>query len=396
MAGQRCKKKRERDYPPWREVRALYVHVPFCRRKCRYCDFFSRPVDRELVEAYLRAAIAELDARRGVLAGPLDSVFVGGGTPSVLGRRALGDLLEPLSALTDARTEFSVEVNPESTSATLARTLAHAGVNRVTVGVQSLEPELLTFLARAHGPDDAIGAIRAVRQAGIENVGADLMYGIPGQSAASWGRTLSALIGLGVQHLSCYALSFEPGTPLHSAWQRGEVTAMDEALERALYEQAIDLAEQAGMQHYEISNVAMPGRLCRHNTTYWRNLPYLGIGPAATSYVDGVRRTTRRDLEAYLSGRGGWDAPERFETRERLTGRAAMAETVMLALRMMQGLDRKAFVSRFGTDVLDVFPRTIRRYLRQGALVLSSTHLRLARSAFFVSDTILADILAEA
>lgn len=372
----------------------MYVHVPFCRAKCRYCSFYSRPARADQVDAYVHAAVAELDARKHVLTAPLSSVFIGGGTPTVLGRRALDDLLAPIAALIDGQTEFSVEANPESVSLPLVRTLAQAGVNRVTVGVQSFQKGLLELLGRPHGPDQAVRAVQIVRQGGITNIGIDLIYGIPGQSPASWAETLARALQLGVQHLSCYALSFEEGTALHAAAGRGDVSPMDEDLERALYEQAIERTRQAGLEHYEISSFARSGWSCRHNITYWRNLPYLGIGPAAASYIGGVRSTTTPDLEAYLAP--PTDGLRSHETCERLTGRDEMAETVMLALRMTQGLDRKAFTTRFGCQATAAFPETISRYRRQGALLVTPTHIRLARSAYFVSDTILADIVAEA
>ena len=391
MAGHHCKENQS-QHPSG--VRALYVHVPFCRRKCRYCSFYSRSIEGDLVDAYVRAAVAELDARRSLLAAPLASVFIGGGTPSVLPLGALNALLEPITAMIDEQTEFTVESNPESVSIPLACALTAAGVNRVTVGVQSFQAELLTFLARPHGPDDAIRAVGTLQDAGVTNIGIDLIYGIPGQSPASWCETLATALSLGVQHLSCYALSIDPGTALYSAQERGHVTAMDDGLQRALYEQAIAQTLQAGMQHYEISNFAMPGRECRHNITYWRNLPYVGIGPAAASYVAGVRSTAPADVSAYLLREPG--LPVRPATTERLTGRAEMAETIMLALRMTQGLDRGAFAARFGCAPAEAFARTIERYVGLGALVMTPTHIRLAEWAYFVSDTILADVVAEA
>ena len=391
MSEQHCKKKQGRHIIG---VRALYVHVPFCRDKCRYCSFYSCSVTEDLVDDYVRAAVAELDARRSLLAVPLASVFIGGGTPSVLPGKALNALLEPIAAMVDEQTEFTVESNPESVSIPFARAVTASGVNRVTVGVQSFQADLLAFLGRPHSPDDAIRAVGALQDAGVTNIGIDLIYGIPGQSAASWGETLAKALSLGVQHLSCYALSIDPGTALHSAQERGQVAAMDDGLQRALYEQAIAQTRQAGMQRYEISNFAMPGRECRHNITYWRNLPYVGIGPAAASYVQGVRSMAAGDLSAYVSPEDGISV--RAATSERLTGRDEMAETIMLALRMTEGLDRSAFATRFGCQATEAFARTIERYIELGALVMSPTHIRLAKSAYFVSDTILADILSEA
>lgn len=392
MVKRHCKKKNG----PLLHCRAaaLYIHVPFCRAKCRYCDFYSRPGGQGLFDAYVRAVSNELDARRDSLAAPLTSVFVGGGTPTVLGGEALTNLLALVGPLVDRETEFSVEANPDSISTETADRLAEAKVNRVTLGVQSFDAQLLDLLGRIHTADQAAQAVATVRKGGIANIGIDLIYGIPSQTGASWAHTLDHALELPIEHLSCYALSFEPGTELHEDLQLGRVAGVDEELQREMYDQALDATARAGMEHYEISNFARRGRPSRHNLTYWRNEPYVGLGPAAASYVGGVRRTSSAALEAYLSAPAEYDL--RCATREALTGRDEMAETAMLALRLTQGLNRESFRARFGQDALEVFPQSISRYARQGALIVTDAHIRLSRQAYFVSDTVLADILAEA
>jgi len=392
MVKRHCKKK----HNPLSHCRpaALYIHVPFCRAKCRYCDFYSHSGRQDLFDAYVGAVSRELDARKDALAAPLTSVFVGGGTPTVLGPELLTNLLALVAPWIDRATEFSVEANPDSLSPELADRLADAKVNRVTIGVQSFDAQLLELLGRIHTAEQAAGAVATVREVGITNIGIDLIYGIPSQSGASWTQTLNHALELPIEHLSCYGLSFEPGTELYDDLQQGRVADIEDDLQRQMYDQALDATARAGMEHYEISNFARPGRWSRHNLTYWRNEPYLGLGPAAASYVDGVRQTSSADLDAYLSAGAGYDL--RCATREALTGPDAMAETAMLALRLTQGLDRESFRARFGQDALEVFPESISRYVRQGALIVTDTHIRLSRQAYFVSDTVLADILAEA
>jgi oxygen-independent coproporphyrinogen-3 oxidase len=272
--------------------------------------------------------------------------------------------------------------------------LVEAEVNRVSLGVQSFHVRELALLGRRHSPEQARQAAAALRSAGIGNLSVDLIYGIPGQTLASWRDSLRQAVDLGAEHLSSYALNLEPGTPLGRAAEAGRVRPADEQLQKDCYEAAIDLARAAGLEHYEISNFARPGRRCRHNLTYWRNEPYLGLGPAAASYVAGVRRTNRPDLAAYLQAiEAGLPPPA---DSEKLVGRAAMAETVMLGLRLIEGLDRAAFAQRFGQDMASVFPRTVARYAEQGALIVTERHVRLEAGVLFVSDTILADFLAEA
>ena len=386
-----CKQKRDELCPP--ACRALYLHVPFCVAKCRYCDFYSVAHDPAAAGAYVAAARAELDARRDCLAPPLASVFVGGGTPTTLGAEPLGELLATFRALIDEHTEVTVEANPAALGGGLGPAMLDAGVNRVNLGVQSFQDDELGVLGRAHLADEARRALATLRAAGFRNVGLDLIYGIPGQTGGSWQASVDEAIAMGCEHLSCYALSFEEPTPLAADLRAGRVAEMPDALQEQCYRHAVAACERAGMEHYEVSNFARPGRACRHNLTYWHNEPYLGIGPGAASYLDGVRRTNRPDVAAYAAAAlAGCNPPA---TEERLTGAAAMAETVMLALRMTDGLDRAGFADRYGCDVTDAFPRSIARYAELGALEVTGRRVRIASWARFVGDTVLADIVAE-
>jgi oxygen-independent coproporphyrinogen-3 oxidase len=392
MPDKGCKENRE--LLPRGPAAALYVHVPFCRRKCAYCDFYSVPFVPEAARRFVGAARAELDRRRGQLAAPLASVFVGGGTPTVLGARLLEELLGAVGEFTDARSEFTVEANPGTLDGDLAGRLAALGVNRVSVGAQSFDAGELRLLGRVHTPREVPPAVEALRRAGIANIALDLMYGIPGQTLSSWRATLAATLDLAPDHLSCYALSFEPATPLDDDRRAGRLREMADDDQRRCFDAAVAVLTAAGFEHYEISNFARPGRRCRHNVTYWRNEPYVGIGPAATSYVDGVRATTRADVGAYASAvlSGGRPA----SSSERLGGRRAMAETLMLGLRMTEGVSVAAFTARFGCGPQAAFPRSISRHARSEALLVTPQAIRLAPDAMFVSDTILADILDEA
>jgi len=373
---------------------ALYLHVPLCRSKCRYCDFYSVRHSQRLAERFVEAALIELAAGRPALRTPLRSVFVGGGTPTVLEAGLLAALLSPLRGLIDEDTEFSVEANPCTIDAPVAEALAAAGVNRVSLGAQSFDADELRLLGRAHSPDQVGDAVKILRNAGITNINLDLMYAIPGQSPASWRSSLARALQLQPSHLSCYALSIEEGTPLCADCRQGRVEPMDESLQRECYCAAIEAASAAGMEHYEISNFAAKGRRCRHNLTYWNNLPYVGIGPAAGSYIDTVRSVNTRDVERYIAViRAGGSGRA---SSERLGRRKSMAELLMMSLRLIEGVDIHAFTERFGVLPAWAFPRSISRHLRTGALVSDGVRLRLATEALFVADAVLADILAEA
>jgi oxygen-independent coproporphyrinogen-3 oxidase len=392
MAAMPCKEIRDSLSPP-SPAAALYVHVPFCRRKCRYCDFYSLPCEASAEDRYVRAVLGELSGRAGALRTPLDTAYVGGGTPTALEAPLLRRLLEAVRDLAGPRTEFTVEANPGTVDGGRAAVLAECGANRVALGAQSFVPEELLALGRIHTPDDVPAAVASLRSAGIANLGLDLIYGIPGQTLGSWRRSLDSVLSLRPEHLSVYALAFEEGTPLWEDLQRGAVAPMEESLQKECYFAAIEAAEGAGLGHYEISNFARPGRRCEHNLTYWHNRPYLGVGPAAASYTLGVRRTNSPDLPAWAAAIGaGREAPA---AREQLPGRMAMAETLMLGLRLVEGIDRRELERRFGADAMDAFPRSLRRHAELGTLVVTEDRLRIPPEALFISDAVLADIIAE-
>lgn len=381
------------QYAAGAAARALYVHVPFCLAKCRYCDFYSRPIDASSAQGFVNAVAAELGLRRDALQPPLESIYVGGGTPSSLEPAMLGRLLGLLSPLAGPDTEFTVEANPGVLDADRAAAMAAAGVNRVSLGAQSFQQAELELLGRLHRVQEVPTAVALLRGAGITNLCLDLIYGIPGQTPESWGDSLERVIELDVQHVSCYALSFEGGTPLHRQLSEGLVAAMPDELQEQCYRTAIDRLGRAGFEHYEISNWAKPGKWSRHNCTYWRNLPYLGLGPAAASYVGGVRWVNQPDLEAYVAALSSGSLPP--AEREKLENRPQMAETLMLGLRLLEGVDRAEFASRFGLDPLDAFPHSLSNHRGLGTVIITDTHLRLSDRALFVSDSVLADIIAE-
>lgn len=374
-------------------VAALYVHVPFCAARCRYCDFCSTAYESQLAEQVIDAELVELARRAERLTQPADSIFVGGGTPTILPPPLLTRLMQALGAFAGPSTEFSLEANPNSLSEESLSIVRRAGVNRLSIGVQSFQDAELAVLGRLHSADEARRALLRAAQAGLTSLSADLIYGIPGQSLEGWQNSLRQLLDLPIDHVSCYCLSLEPGTPLAEDVEAGRETPMDESLQRECYELAIDLLAEAGLEHYEISNFARPGHRCRHNLVYWHNRPYLGVGPSAVSYLDGRRTGNTHDLQAYVEDIQVGRAPTAMT--EQLFGRALMAETLMLMLRLRDGVDRQAFRARFGEDPAEAFDAPVRRYLQLGMLDLTSDRLALTRPALFVADTILADIVAD-
>jgi oxygen-independent coproporphyrinogen III oxidase len=373
---------------------AVYVHVPFCHQRCHYCDFYSQTdLTTGLPMRYVRAIARRLDTTRNALATPLTSLFIGGGTPTSLPEDALTLLLDTLSPLCDGDTEFTIEANPSTISPTLADRLISGGINRVSLGAQSFIPDELDLLGRTHSPDAITHAVDTLRRAGIPNISLDLIFGIPHQTPTTWSRSLDAALSLTPDHISCYALSIPEGTHLASLVDAGELTPTSDDLHRTLYDQAVATLSDAGLSRYEISNFARTQMTCRHNLVYWRNESYLGLGPAAASYIDGVRITNTPDIDAWLDAVEQDNAPP--AERESLTGRDRLAETAMLTLRLIDGIDREYFRTRFACDIVDSFPRTFSRYAALGAVEITDSHVRITPNAMFVANTILADLLDE-
>lgn len=330
------------------------MHVPFCQRKCPYCDFASVGVEEtgtDAVEAYCRAVADEIAQRGPEAAGrKVDTVYFGGGTPSLLPPERLVDLLEAVRGAFEVRpnAEVSFEANPGTVGAEGLARLREAGFNRVSLGVQSLRADELDALGRIHDADDARAAYQHAREAGLVNVALDLMYGVPGQTTASWTATLEEVCAWGPEHVSTYELTLEPGTPLAEDVARGEVALPPEDCVVELYGLARGMLGDGGYSHYEISNFAKSGYECRHNLLYWRNEDYWAFGPAACSFVEGTRRTNVRDLEAYLHAHG--NGGSLIAESERLPPERALGEALMLGLRLREGVSWRELRERYSAD----------------------------------------------
>jgi putative oxygen-independent coproporphyrinogen III oxidase len=374
---------------------SLYVHVPFCRQKCAYCDFYSVvATDDLLVAAYLEALSKE--AARADLDEPV-TVYIGGGTPTALPSDALAQLLVTLQQhfnLLTAR-EFTVEINPGTLSELDAETLLAAGVNRASLGVQSLNINTLKLLGRIHGPQESRDAVGLLRRSGIKNLSLDLIFAVPGQSLGDCRRDLEEVLSLEPEHLSAYGLSIPAGTPLAARVAAGEIRPLADAHYADMVALVHETLTGAGFEHYEISNFARPGRRCEHNMATWRNEYYVGLGPAAASYADGRRWRNVADLSEYVTrlGSGG----NAIAMGEELSPEDRARETAMLALRTSDGLDVAAFRHRTGFDPLKLFSEAIAVHVAAGLLEVASSPtaaLRLTPKALPVADAVLADFVA--
>lgn len=364
----------------------LYVHVPFCVSKCAYCDFYSLAGRLDLVSPYVDAVLTEAQARAGM---SFDTLYLGGGTPSLLGVANLEGLVRGLKDIFDLSplVESTIEVNPESASDGLLRSAMGLGFTRVSVGVQSLSNRELRSVGRVHTASQAVEAVSRVVGMGFPDVSADVIVGLPGQTGDSLQRTLEELVGMGVSHLSVYCLSLEEGTRL-AAEPPDDLPSDD--LQADLFEGAGSVLGGWGFTHYEISNFCLPGWECRHNLNYWRGGEYLGLGPAAASHLGGRRWKNRAHLPAYLCGPGSMvDEVEDLDLREKA------AEEAMLRLRLLvEGLAAGEMVRRFGDEATRELLVRLSDLAADGLLTCDGATYRLSRTRVLTSNLVLARVLA--
>jgi oxygen-independent coproporphyrinogen-3 oxidase len=374
----------------------LYVHVPFCRKKCPYCDFFSVAGRPELLAGYpqLLTRHLKLAARRDEWRAPFATVFFGGGTPSLLPPAAVAGVLAAAGRLFGLApgAEVSLEANPGTVSPESLAGYRAAGVNRLSFGIQSLDAQNLRRLGRSHSLEEAVQAVAWAREAGFDNLGVDLMFALPGQTESALAEDLDRFLEPEPDHLSCYGLSVEEGTPFCHLHRAGGLELPDEERYAASFRLVHERLEAAGYRHYEIANHARPGAECRHNLGYWQRRPYLGIGAGAHSFIDrgwGERRAVPADLGSFQARLARGEDPT--ETLERFDRRGAMAEVLYLGLRTAAGVDEAAFRGRFGAGVAEAFPEAVRR---AGArLALSAGRWRFDLEGWLLYDHLIAPFL---
>lgn len=372
---------------------SLYVHVPFCVVKCGYCDFNSYVVDdRSVHDRFLDALDAELECRwRGDA--PV-SVFIGGGTPSLLEPERLQRLFAILTShvpLHECR-EVTMEANPESVTLEKAQQARAAGVTRMSIGVQSFHTHHLRFLDRAHSAERAEEAFGLLRAAGFANISLDLMFGIPGETRAEWSADLDRALALQPDHLSCYNLTFEPGTRLHRDLQREQVSPNDQEDDRWMFLHARDRLAAVGFTAYEVSNFAGPGGICVHNDHYWLQGDYTGVGPGAASHRRGVRTTNLKAVEAWAEAALAREPCA--GSAETLRPRQRASEAVWLGIRRTQGIDLQAIEARLDVPVRRLFASITETHRRSGAVDFNGRVLRLTPAGLLLADRVGSDYLA--
>ena len=427
---------------------SLYIHIPFCQTKCPYCDFNTYQGIESLLPPYLKALTAELTVwGRALSHPPVNTIFFGGGTPSYLPPAAVGDILDTVQTAFQLQpnAEITLEANPGDLTPERAKLLMQQGVNRLSIGIQSLDNGLLALLGRRHDAAQAIAAVHTAQDAGLTNINLDLMYGLPRQSAAQWQDTLRQLTALHPAHISLYCLTLEAGTPLRRRVEQGQLPTPDPDLAADQYHYARELLAARGYRHYEISNWSRPGQACRHNLAYWQNLPYLGVGPGAHSSLGGWRFWNQDSPRGYIAAVRKWAAAEPpplppaaaascgltatgataglpvaaatggltataasggltatgatggltadwleqappIGGYEQIGPDLAAAETMFLGLRLLDGLDLTAASTRLGIDLAAKYQTPIAELLDLGLLEQQNHRLRLTGDAYLIAN----------
>lgn len=352
----------------------LYIHFPFCKSKCIYCDFYSVVAKPDLIDRYFKNVLLEVDlySRHDFFSKQrFQTIYIGGGTPSLLSPEHIGQLLEFLhdKLKFEDDVEITVEVNPESSSAEKLLAFYKAGVNRLSIGVQSFSERELQLLSRIHDAKTAVRCIRFAQEVGFKNISIDLIFGIPGQSLAAWNETLKQAISFSPQHISMYGLTIELGTPLEKLVKQGIVKPAPESLEREMYKSGVEFLKNAGYDHYEISNLAKPTFHSRHNSLYWDGVPYLGLGPAAHSFTKETRHWNFDDVSKYNMLLSNKILP--IKESEHLTEHQQLLEFIMLSLRRKDGIKFDVFQNKFKYDFRDRYSKPLEELakLNQGKLV---------------------------
>ena len=373
----------------------LYLHIPFCLSKCNYCDFFSIVSgDGKLKEDYISALIKEMEIyKRKNTAARFTSIYLGGGTPTVLSGVQLEEILKAclVNFTIDKKAEITIEANPGTINVEKCKFLLGAGVNRLSLGAQSFEDRVLRKIGRIHTKKDFLSAYYGAREAGFNNINVDIMFGLPGQSKNSFEKTLAELLLLKPEHISLYALTLEPETPLGKLWAAGTLKMPSDDFIDALFLIAMEQLEKHNYEHYEISNFALPGKRCIHNQFYWNYQSYVGMGAGSTSFINNKRYRNYQDLKKYICLLGYEILP--IEYQEILSLSERMSESIILKLRMMEGIAKTDFKKLFGVPIEQIFYQSLELLKEQELLAENKTHYFLTKKGISLANNVFLEFL---
>lgn len=370
----------------------LYVHIPFCASRCIYCGFYSTTLPA-LITDYLSATGREMQLRKHYLDEPVSTIYLGGGTPSQLSPHQTEQIfcdIDRTWGLAHAE-EVTMECNPDDVTEEYAAQVATLPINRISLGIQTFSDERLRFLHRRHDTRQARRAVELLRKAGFDNISIDLMFGFPGETLNEWRDDIRQALQLDVEHISAYSLMYEEGTALFRMLETGKIDELDDEISKNMYELLVGELEQNGYEHYEISNFAKPDYRSRHNSSYWKGIPYIGIGAAAHSYDRTSRQWNVADIQQYI--RGINDGSCVFE-REELDLRTRYNDMITTALRTCEGISMPLVRNDFGENYARYLLKSAEKSIVQHLLTLEDDHLRLTREGVFVSNDVMSDLIA--
>lgn len=365
-------------------IKSLYVHIPFCIKKCSYCDFNSYS-NSELQDEYINGLVREIEK---INVNNFETIFVGGGTPTILSFNNLNKLLKALGRFTPS--EFTFESNPGTITEDNLILLREHNVNRLSIGLQAWQDSLLMKLGRIHSLSDFLEGYSAARKAGFKNINIDLMFGIPDQSMEDWVETIKNIIDVNPEHLSCYSLIIEEGTPFKRLYDENKLNLVDDDIERDMYHYAINELKKAGYEHYEISNFSKKGFECNHNITYWKMDEYLGAGAGAHSFVQDKRFYNIKSPGMYIRGVRENNIIEECNTESK---NDLMSEYMFLGLRMMEGIDKAEFKKRFGYDIESIYGKEIISLIEEGLIIENDSHIKLTPIGIDFSNQVFVEFL---
>jgi len=367
--------------------KSLYIHIPFCRKKCPYCDFYSVNYNESIAALYLKVLSKQIKA----LEGNLSTIYIGGGTPTVLSKDLLKQLLRSLGTVSSGVSEFSIEVNPESLTKDKVKLLLDHGINRISIGVQSLADVDLTNLGRIHTSKQAQAAIAIVKKEGCNNINVDLMFGIWTQDLKGWRQELRDIVTLPITHLSCYGLTYEKKTPLYGELSRKNIHPLEDRVVADMYKVARDYLPKKGFSQYEVSNFAKDGFCCKHNLNYWQGNSYIGLGPSAVSFLDGTRKRNAQSIEEYIDKVNKGISPVVF--KEKLSAKRSAREIAAIKIRTKEGINYDWFRQRSGFDFEQLQAEALVKSKKEGLICYRRKKgkivaVYLSKKGFLFSDTV--------
>lgn len=369
----------------------IYIHIPFCKSRCIYCGFYSTTL-LDLRKKYINAVCREMELRKNYIREPFSTIYLGGGTPSLLDETELTQLFLYIYNVydVDRNAEITMECNPDDITPKFTNMLSRLPINRVSMGAQTFADSRLRLLHRRHNSDEVKHAVKLLREAGIKNISIDLMFGFPDESLSQWKEDISAALALNVEHISAYSLMYEEDTPLWKMLDTGKVKEIDEELSLTMFKELVCQLTDAGYEHYEISNFARPGYRSRHNSSYWHQVPYIGLGAAAHSFDLNSRQWNVADLKLYIEEINNGIIPME---REELDNDTTFNDIITTALRTSDGIDLNAMETRLGKRYRNTLISAAGKHLEQGLLEIRHDRLRLTAEGIFISDMVMSDLM---